>query len=326
MKYLLYPGCSLEKNAKAYLDSTLLVAKALGIDLEEVKDWNCCGATDFSSVYRIPAYALVARNLAIAESQSDGDTTLTAPCSACYLNLVKVDNHMGRYGDVHEQVNEALAAGGLHYTPGSVQVRHILDIMFNDYGPAQVEGLVKRPLKGLRVAPYYGCMILRPDLNHRWSDPEYPTEMDDLLKAAGAEVIDYPLKTHCCSGHMTLVTPDAAYEMIRELIQGAADYKADAIATLCPMCQMNLDVYQIEMNRHFHTDLRVPVLYFTQLMGLAFGASANEVGIGKEFVDARPALARIGVEAPAAEATTEPPKRRRPGDEGLPMPHLPERK
>jgi heterodisulfide reductase subunit B len=125
------------------------------------------------------------------------------------------------------------------------------------------------PLTGLRVAPYLGCMVPRPDYEHRWSNPEYPTELDRVLKALGAEVIDFPLKTHCCGGHMTQIGPDVAYELIRRLVHAAAEYRADMMVTLCPMCQLNIDAYQGEMNRHFGTNYRMPILFFTQLMGLA---------------------------------------------------------
>jgi heterodisulfide reductase subunit B len=149
--------------------------------------------------------------------------------------------------------------------------------------------------------------------------------MDELMKVLGAEVIYYPQKTHCCSGHMTQITPEVAYELIYRLVNAADQYGADMMVTLCPMCQLNLDVYQGDMNRHFKTDFHMPILYFTQLMGLAFGYDAEELGIGKEFVDARDALAKIGVEVPVAE---EAPKRRRrkKKPEGLPMPKMPEEK
>jgi heterodisulfide reductase subunit B len=316
-KYILYPGCSMERSARPYLDSTLAIRKDLDVEFEEVQDWNCCGATEYWSVSNIPAYALVGRNLALASQQANGSNTLVAGCSACYLNLSKTDNYMGKDKALNVSVNEALAAGGLSYEPGSVQVRHLLDIVLNDVGLEAVASKVVKPLSGLRVAPYYGCMIVRPDLQERYDDPEYPQGMDELLKVLGAEVVDYPLKTHCCGGHMTQISEPTAYEIIRRLLYAADQYKADMIVTLCPMCQMNLDAFQGDVNRHFNTKFHLPVLYFTQLIGLAFGHSAKELGIGREFVDSTEALAKIGVEVP------EPPKkrsRRRRDDPSLPMP------
>ena len=155
---------------------------------------------------------------------------------------------------------------------------------------------------------------------------EYETEvadaaaMDRLLRALGAEVVDYPLKTHCCGGHMTVIGPEVAYGLIRRLVHGAASAGADAIVTLCPMCQLNLDAYQIEMNKFFKTDYAVPVLYFTQLMGLAFGHAPAELGIGKEFVAAGPVLNRIQPEPPPAPEVKR--KRRPRIEDGLPMPRM----
>ena len=316
-KYLLYPGCSMERSSRPYLDSTMAIRQDLGLEFEEVDDWNCCGATEYWSVARVPAYALVGRNLALASKQVDGTKTLVAGCSACYLNLAKTDSYMGEDAKLKGSVNEALAAGGLSYEPGSVEVRHLLDILYNDVGLESIRDKVVRPLKGLRVAPYYGCMIVRPDPEGRFDDPEYPQAMDKLLKALGAEVVDYPLKTHCCGGHMTQISESTAYELIHRLIYAADQYRADIMVTLCPMCQMNLDAFQGDVNRHFNTKYHMPVLYFTQLIGLALGHKPEELGIGKEFVDSAGALAMIGVEVPEPEKTRS---RRRKDDPSLPMP------
>jgi heterodisulfide reductase subunit B len=163
-------------------------------------------------------------------------------------------------------------------------------------------------------------MIVRPDVNNKFGNPEYPNILEELLSALGAEVIDFPMKTHCCSGHMTQISGETAYELIRRLIYGATQYDADMLVTLCPMCQLNIDAYQAETNRFFNTNYEVPILYFTQLMGLAFGIDAKKLGIGKEFVDPRPALAKIGVEV---EGEAPAPRRRKKKDEGLPMPKMP---
>lgn len=320
-KYLFYPGCSMLRSARPYLDSLMAIREDIGAEFEDVIDWNCCGATEYHAVHRLGAYALVGRNLALAQKQIDGTRTLAAGCSACYLNLAKTDRYMRDDARLGALVNEALAAGGLHYKPGSVEVRHLLDIVVNDIGLDAIREKVVKPLRGLRVAPYYGCMIVRPDPDNRFGNPEYPTALDDLLKVLGAEVVDYPMKAHCCGGHMTQISQTAAYEMIRRLIYGADQYKADMMVTLCPMCQFNLDGYQSEMNKHFKTDYHMPVVYFTQLMGLAFGHDAEELGLGKEFVDTRPALAKIGVALPEEEAPKRPARRRK-DDTSLPMPRM----
>lgn len=317
MKYIFYPGCSMQRSARPYLDSLMAIRNELAMELEEVKDWNCCGATEYMSLARLPAFALVGRNLALAQQQANGAHTLMAACSACYLNLSKTDHYMSEDAELESQVNEALSAGGLHYDPASLEVRHLLDVILNEVGLERVQQHVTRPLKGLRVAAYYGCMIVRPDLDQRWENPEYPTALEQLMGVLGAEVIDYPLKSHCCGGHMTQISPPTAYELIRRLVHGAAKYEADVLVTVCPMCQLNLDAYQLEMNKYFGTDYQIPILFFTQLMGLAFGKQPEELGLGREFVDAGPALAKIGLEPVEAE---QGPRKKRKKDEGLPMP------
>jgi heterodisulfide reductase subunit B len=314
--YLFYPGCSMESSAKAYYDSVMSVCKSLDVKLNEIDDWNCCGATEYLSLDRMPAYALIARNLALAEKQANGSKTVVAPCSACYLNLAKADHYMQEDMAFGKNINEALAAGGLHYTPGELAVRHLLDVVLNDVGLDAVKAKVVKPLNGLRVAPYVGCMLPRPDYGNHYSDSEHPTELDDLLKALGAEVIDFPLKTACCGGHMTQIGPDTAFELIRRLISSADEYKADVMVALCPMCQMNLDAFQGQMNGYFKTNYKIPILFFTQLMGLAFGEQPEKLGFGSEFVSAHEAMSRIGVQTPIPEEVKPAPKK----PAGLPMP------
>ncbi len=326
MKYSYFPGCSLERNAAAYQNSTLAVAKPLGIELVEIDDWNCCGATEYISLNLTAAYALVARNLAIA-SKTDGLNQMVCPCSACYLNLNKVDHYLSEDDKLGHKVNTALAAGGLAYEAGAVKVRHLLDVVVNDVGCESIAAKVTRPLLGLRVAPYYGCLIGRPRFNGGLDDPEYPTMLDDLMQALGAEVVDYPMKAHCCGGHMTQISEGTGFEMIRRLVKGAADYQADMIVTVCPMCQLNLDAFQGGMNRYFKTDYHVPILYFTQMIGMALGMDAPTLGIGAELVDARPALAKIGVQVPPAEPEGAAKKVvRKRDDKSLPMPKKSEKR
>lgn len=316
MRYGYYPGCSLEHTAQPYDISTKAIAEALGMEFAEVEDWNCCGATEYFAINRTAAFALVGRNLALAQHQN-GFKDLVAPCSACYLNLKKTDHAMLEYPQVEASTNKALSAGGLSYTPGSIRVRHLADVIFNDIGIDKLAESVKQPLTGLRVAPYYGCMIVRPGFeDNPLDDPEYPMFLDRMMSALGAEVVDFPLKAHCCGGHMTQISSDTAFELIRRLLHNAAEYKADVIATLCPMCQLNLDAYQPRVNRHFGTDYNLPVLYFTQLIGLALGMPPESLGIGREFVSAKDALSKIGTPAEAEG----PPRKRKRDDRSLPMP------
>ena len=312
--YSYYPGCALERNAAVYHDSLMAVAESLDLKFTEVEDWNCCGATEYISIDLIPAYALVGRNLALAAEQNCNGRSLVAPCSACFLNLKKTDHYLAQSPDLNRKVNQALAAGGLHYEPGTVHVKHLLEIITEDVGFNKVARAVKRPLFGLKVAPYYGCLIVRPVLGGTFDDAEQPTSMDTLMRTIGAEVVDFPAKAQCCGGHMTQISEEVALHLIHQLLKNAVDHGADVIAAICPMCQLNLDAYQDAVNKHYGTDFHIPILYFTQLLGLAFGFGEATVGIGQELVDARPALETI------QHKPLKPVKRKRPSNTQLPMP------
>lgn len=296
MKYGYYPGCSLSRTAKAYDVSTKLIADRLGMELEEIDDWNCCGASEYFSVNKNAAYSLVARNLALASTQN-GLEDLLAPCSACFLNLRKTDHYMAKYETINRVTNEALAAGGLSYKPGAIKVRHLFDAVVTDIGIESIKDKITHPLEGVRVAPYYGCYLVRPCFGDEpFDNPEYPMRLDELMSSLGATVVDFPLKAHCCGGHMTQISDETAFELIRRLLQNADEYNSDLIVTLCPMCQLNLDAYQSQINRHFGTNYDIPILYFTQLIGLAMGIVPTELGIGKEIVSSARALRKIGAE------------------------------
>ena len=324
---LYYPGCSIEGSARAYGDSVKSTCDALGIALDEIDDWNCCGATEYFTLSPMRGYALVSRNLALAQRQANGSRTVVAPCSACYLNLAKTDHYLRGDRRLNAAVNDALAAGGLHYTPGAVQIRHLVEVITTEVGIEAVAAKVVRPLRGLRVAGYLGCLVSRPDYNGRWNLREHPLELDELLAALGAEVVDFPARTDCCGGHMTQISPETGLELVRRLVDSADRLGADMLVTVCPMCQMNVDAYQSEMNRHFGTSYHMPILFFTQLMGLAFGEEPERLGLGREIVSARRALAKIGVELPAVapaseEEAADRPRRPKRGP-GLPMPSMP---
>jgi len=313
--YPYYPGCSLQHRSHAYEVSTQAVARALGFELAELDDWNCCGATEYFSVNRLPAYSLVARNLARAADA--GAKEIVVPCSACYLNLHKTDKNMGRFADLGQKINKALAAGNLHYESGTIEVRHLLEAVITDIGFDRLKERTRRPLYGLTLAPYYGCLVARPDAV--FDGTEQPTMMDQMFEALGAvPARNFSLKTFCCGGHMTQISETTALEMIHKIVKNAAENGADALVAICPMCQLNLDVYQDAANKLFDTNYQVPVIFFTQVIGLALGLSPKELGFGQEFVDAMPAINKIqDVPPPRAK-----PERR--SKQALPMPVMPE--
>ena len=285
MKYAYYPGCSLECNAAAYDDSVHAVADLLGIKLQTLDDWNCCGATEYFSQDELTATAVIARNLALVDPQIQ---QLVAPCAACFLNLKKTDKLMAEFPEIGAKVNQCLAAGGLSYQPGRVTVRHMLDVVHDDIGETAVRDKVVKSLAGLKVAPYYGCQVVRPIKGE--DSTEYPMKMDYLLKWLGADVVEYPLKSHCCGGHMTQISEPQAFELIRRLLQCAQDAGADMILCMCPMCQLNLDGYQARVNGYFGTNFQLPIVYFTQILGVAFGLEPKKLGFGKELIAAMPVV------------------------------------
>ncbi len=315
MKYAYYPGCSSEATAAAYEHSIAKVTELLGLTLAPIEDWNCCGATEYFTLDRTVAHAVIARNLALIDADA---TDLVASCSACFLNLKKTDHVMCDQKGLCGRINEALAAGGLNYTPGRVRIRHLLDVIYEDVGEKRLRELIVRPLHGLRVAPYYGCQIIRPYDNG--DDPEYPQRLDEMLRWLGATVVDYPVKGHCCGGHMTQISEPEAHELIRRLLYSADDYNADVVACLCPMCQLNLDAYQGQVNARFGTSFHLPVLFFTQLLGAAFGIPYNQLGFGREIVPAEPVLKAKITDAPAESAEKKRPAKRKKDSKELPLP------
>ena len=312
MKYAYYPGCSAEGTAAAYDVTSRLIASALELEMEEIQDWNCCGATEYFSIDHLPAYALVARNLALIDPQETSQ--VVAPCSACYVNLKKVDENMGKYKQLNADVNEALAVANLSYTPGSVKARHFLDVVCNDVGCDAVVDRATKSLAGLTLIPYYGCYIGRPEKS--FDDVENPQTLDRLLAGLGATVPDYALKSSCCGGHMTQISTDVALGMLHGLLDLADRLGADAMVVPCPMCQLNLDGYQGLVNSKFGTNYQMPIIYFTQVMGLAFGMDPADLKFEEGIVSVKPLLEKWEMAEPPVKTL----KRR--DEKALPMPGL----
>ena len=279
MKFAYYPGCSLEYTAKPYDQSVRAVMKALDVELVEIDDWNCCGATMYMSVNKLVAYAVSARNLALAQNMG---CEICAPCSSCYTILRKTNRYLEWDPHARERINDALKAANLTYEK-PVEVRHPLDILVNELGVDRIAERAVFSLSGVKVAPYYGCQIVRPV--HHFDDLEDPTSMDRLFSALGAEVVDYTGKVRCCGGMLMTTSEEVALELNHDLLAAAND--ADVIVTACPMCQMNLESYQPKINQRFHSQYKLPILYFTQLLGLALGLGATELGIDKLLIPPR---------------------------------------
>lgn len=285
--YSYYRGCSLERMAAAYHRSAVETARALGVELRELEEWNCCGATAYFHIDELLATTLSARNLALAEQQG---LDVVTPCSGCYKNMYFTREHLRQDPDLAEHVNTALAEDGLQFR-GTVHVRHLLEVLVQEVGLEEIRRRVTRPLRGLRVAPYYGCQILRP--RKAATGEEAPHYFEDLLTVVGATPVDFPLRDRCCGGSLIVTHRPAALSMVYALLQDAADHDAEVVATACPLCQVNLECYQRQVNRAFGTSFRLPVLYFTQLVGLALGIPPQRLGVGTELVSPAPVLARV---------------------------------
>lgn len=289
-KYLYYPGCSLKGTGRAYEESILAVFAGLGVELEELEGWNCCGATAYMSVDELKAFALAARNLALAEGQDghDGPIDMVVPCAACYLVLSKTQKCLGEQQETRRTISEGLRSVGLSYH-GRVRVRHPLDVLVNDVGLEKIGQAAGQPLKGLKVACYYGCQIVRPYA--QFDDQYNPMAMDRLVKALGAEPVDWPLKTRCCGGSLTGTVQEAGLRLSQILLVEARKRGAQMVATACPLCQFNLECYQKPMSRRFGQPVDMPVAYFSQLVGLAMGIEPRKLGVQRLMMPLAPALA-----------------------------------
>jgi len=296
--YAYFPGCSAETVSASYHLSAVETGAKLGVAFKEIEDWNCCGATPYTNIDELLANTLCARNLAIAERDH---LDVVAPCNACYKNLYHANEHLKQDADLAEHLNFALEADELHYD-GTLNVRHLIHVFVDDVGLDAVKKQVKHPLKGVKVAPYYGCQLVRPD-RHDGYDPAGPRYFEDLLAAIGATPVGYPYRLRCCGASLMVANRRAALAMVRDLLRSAVQVQADVIATACPLCQLNLEAYQGDVNREFGTDYRVPVVYFTQLMGLAMGIAQKKLGIGTELIPPQKVLECVARKPAAAETS-----------------------
>jgi heterodisulfide reductase subunit B2 len=293
VKYAFFPGCSLESTAWDFDISTRSVCRALGIELEEIPDWVCCGSTPAHSTNASLAVALPVLNL--QKAQQMRRPVMTA-CASCYARL-RTANH-----EVRQDQDERERAERITGNPydGSVEVHHVLDVLVNHLGLDAIRAAIRRPLAGLRVASYYGCLLTRPPEVVAFDDAEHPTCMDNLVAALGAEPVDWPYKTECCGASLSMTRTGVVNRLSHKLLSMARQAGAECIVVACPLCQVNLDLRQADA-RKAHGDLpRTPVLYVTQLLGVALGLSKEELGLKALTVSADGLLAPGGAAATAA--------------------------
>lgn len=295
MKYIYYPGCSLEGTARAYDLSVRALMAALGVELVDLDDWTCCGASAAHGVSRILSLALPARNLALADRMA-GNEDILVPCSACYLNLQTVA--LTKDPGTLDTINTVLAEEGLHFSGGR-RVRHLLDVLVNDIGPDSLRERATRFFSSLVVAPYYGCQCLRPFTV--FDDPEAPRSMEPLIEALGASVYAWDMGGKCCGAANMNTCTDAGITLSGAILKAA--FGADAIVTVCPMCQMNLEAYQGKIAKRFGDACRMSVLYLPQLIGLALGIGERELGLHLNLSDMKRFRERPAVEKALSETS-----------------------
>jgi heterodisulfide reductase subunit B2 len=297
MKYLFYPGCSMESSALEYKNSMYASLQALGVEVEELDNWTCCGASVAPVMSDLLGLVLPARNLALAERMDaesrgvgDGERQIIVGCSACFISFERTIAAAADRAKLGK-INQALEGEGLTYQ-GKAQVRHLLDVLANDFERSEIEAKVKRPLTGLKVAPYYGCQTVRPYSS--FDDGQSPHSMVGILEALGATVYHHLHEATCCGTALLTTKPEIGLGIVGTILQDTSP--ADCIVTVCPMCHMNLDSYQEKVSQVVGKKLsKMPVVFLPQLIGLAFGVPEVELLFKRHVVPVDPMLARLPV-------------------------------
>ncbi len=283
MQVSLYPGCSLDGVAREYKESLEAVSATMGIELKELQDWICCGASSAHITNDKLAVGLAASNLAIAEKAG---RDLVVPCAACYHRLKVAEKHLLQGKPVDGYAGK--------YT-GKIQVKDMVDYVWENVGEKAIKARVKKSLKALNAVCYYGCLVARPPKVTDTKSFENPQEMDKVMKAVGVTVKAWTYKTDCCGGSLVLTRPDIAYKMTQKLLDAAAEAGAEAIVVSCPLCQSNLDVRQAEISAQTGKTYATPIFYFSELLGLAFGDPSATKWVSRHLTDAMPLLRQKGL-------------------------------
>jgi len=286
-EYAFYPGCSsqLRGSASNYLVSVTSMCKTLDIKLTQIPDWNCCGASiSYAGSGEIARHAMNARNFALAEKHLPGQE-MVATCAACWLNARETQHQLAEDHVLLRDTLAALKEAGLEYK-GETGVKHMVEVMIEDFGYEELAKHVVKPLAGVKVAGYVGCQTNRP-FGIAGESFENPVYLDRMIETAGAEPIpDYDQKVTCCGGALAFSEPEKSQKLIRDIVESAYDQDADMIVTPCPLCQANVEIYQDDINRKQGTKLAMPVVYYSQLMAVAYGASAKDAGLDGQVIRA----------------------------------------
>ena len=274
----LYPGCSLEGTSAFFTHSLKLVLEDLGVNLNELNDWNCCGATSAHALSHDLYLSLNMRNLVLAEQQ--GYDEIIAPCAACYHRLASAAYEF----EQDEALKQELSSQAELNYQGNVKVRNVLDFLANVVGPDNISQKVKKPLSGLKVACYYGCLNTRVPRMKPFDNIDYPMSMDKIITALGGEPIDWSYKTECCGASLFISSEETSAKLVSKILKNAIACQADCIAVSCPLCHSNLDTKQKAFREQFNISQPIPALFITQLMGLAFGYNQEEMKLNHCYV------------------------------------------
>ena len=300
-KVAYYPGCALEGSGGPYDRSTRALVKSLGLEMETLQDWNCCGAMEVKNIHPMLQTYMSARNMAIASEQMGYDTVM-APCNGCYMNLKMTEYELATSEESLKTVQDLAKKSDDPVYKGDVRTVHLLEWLMEDLGTEGIKQKISKSLNGIKIANYYGCMYTRPRQIYPEKDQGPGSEssykphfMDDLLAAAGAVNVDFPLKTACCGGAHTLSDADTSTQLVLNIIQAAEDAGAEVIATECPTCHSGLEMHQVRAETEFGIKTNVKILYFTQLLGLAMGLSARKLGVHENVSDSLDFLHAKGV-------------------------------
>lgn len=288
MKYSYYPGCSLHTTAKEFDISTQVVMRELGIELEELKDWSCCGGSVAAGVSHDVGMAMAARNVALAQKQN---LDLLASCSGCYNKSARAVKALENPTE-KENISAILSEMGISVSDYNIRVRNVVDVLAHD---VDIASRVKKPLTGLKVACYYGCLLTRPADITGWDSPVFPTTMDKLSEICGAEVVDFRSKTKCCGGPILVAKQGVAFELTKNLLDEAKALGADCIVLACPLCATNLELRQPDIEKKYNVSYNLPILYITEIIGLALGMKPGKLGINKHIVSPKPVLEKLGL-------------------------------
>jgi heterodisulfide reductase subunit B len=296
-KLTYFPGCSAHGTSEEFDHTLKLVMKTLDVQMEEIPDWNCCGATSAHVMTENLALALPMRNLVLAERLDN--KIMGIACASCYSRMKGTKKHLDENPELAKKINSTVIDEGEY--KGTIDVKSMLQYCYEEIGLETIKSKVVKSLSGLKVVCYYGCLLTRPKDIAQFDSPEYPMSMDRLMEALGAKALDFDYKTECCGASFSISDTEIVESLSGKILEVAKETGAHMIVVACPLCQSNLDMRQPDIAKHTGKKFDIPVMYFTQLMAMAFGYDQKELKLPKHIVPVEPALKHIGEAIPEPE-------------------------